>query len=141
MRTSTVRTAMAATAIALSVLAGGAVTATAAPSAPPATSVAVTAPKKADTETLWLRAENKFRPGQKIELSADAGNNSKGEVWTRATVVGPRGMKAKLTPSADRGYLTGSITVPKRLKGSWIRLTLIAPDGQRATTVVKRAGR
>lgn len=92
------------------------------------------APKPAPVK-VW--AEGRMRPGATLGVFAQAGVDRKGAPVTRATVVGPRGMKATLTPLADAPWLGGTITVPKNLQGSWIRLTMTTATGAQATTIVR----
>lgn len=56
--------------------------------------------------------EGALKAGQTIDVYADCGTNKNGVAVTEATVTGPAGMRATLTPLADRGYLGGEIVVP-----------------------------
>jgi hypothetical protein len=56
--------------------------------------------------------EGALKAGRTIDVYADCGYNKNGVAVSAATVTGPGGMKAALSPLADRGYLGGEITVP-----------------------------
>lgn len=107
--------------------------------APVATSTAQAAPSARAEQKVSIVAENRFSQGQDVDVHAFAGFDRKGVVFDRATVVGPHGIRARLTPAADAGVLVGTVHVPRALKGTWIRLTLITPDGHRASTIVRHA--
>ncbi|MBO3143361.1 hypothetical protein [Dermatophilus congolensis] len=110
-------------------------TASAAPTeAQTVANVRKTAGPKLPSVRLWT--ESTFKHGQQLTVFADAGSDKSGRSFTHATVVGPHGIKGTLHPAADAGALTTDIMIPADLKGSWIRLTLIAPDGRTANAIV-----
>lgn len=86
---------------------------------------------KTSSSTLRTWAEGTFRVGHDITIDAD-GFDAHGVAFDKATVIGPAGIRGQLTPAADAGHLVGDIHIPAHIRASWIRLTIVAPNG--ATT-------
>lgn len=82
-----------------------------------------------------LQAAGRYTVGKPLALTGTCSSKA-----TSATVVGPRSMRAKLTRSGTTGPMTGAITVPKQLKGSWVRLRMTCSDGAQATTIIAKVG-
>lgn len=99
----------------------------------------ISAPAKPATSAVKIWVNGHYTKGADLDVFAYPGNDSHGRAFTHAVVVGPHGIKVTLTPAADAGYLVGTVHVPAALRGSWMRLTLITPDGHRASVVVTKA--
>lgn len=95
------------------------------------TVVATAAPAKAT-----LTAAGTYTPGKPLRLTGMCATSAA----TKAVVVGPRAMKATLLPAKGTKGLTGTITVPTALQGSWVRLAMTCSDGSRGTTVITKTG-
>lgn len=108
----------------------GAVAASSATAAAPHANVVTTTHS---TLTAW--AEGNFRIGQAITIDAD-GHDARGVTFDKATVIGPAGIKGYLTPAADAGHLTGDIHIPSHIRATWIRLTIVAPNGTTSHLVI-----
>lgn len=106
--------------------------------AAPTHSVAV-ASTKASALKIWTGGH--YVKGADLDVYAYPGTNAKGVAFRSATVVGPHGIRATLTPAADAGYLVGTVHVPAALRGSWMRLTLVNPAGAQASVVVTQAAK
>lgn len=76
--------------------------------------------------------QGSLRPGSYVDVYATCSGAS-------ATVTGPAGMTAKLSPLADRAYLGAELVVPKSFNAGTANFTVVCANGSKSSFTLGKA--